>query len=347
MLDFCQNLLYQSFMLRAGRFRHRLLDDNFLSTHSLLAEECLTPFLSLWRAQKVSDQEIVAIYILIFCFLRSPKNFLGGPHNTKIISSFQSENATFSSRDILQLFKATLDKHDFPITPCLRRLDSDESFVSLFCRHSWRSLPLAVQASIAQWTHGNYPLILLTHLPSPLDVLKLQCSGKRCVSMMVDTESLLDVIDEGRDCLGFIVHDLIHAHHFFQDSQQAHAQIDFCKKLLWLYEHEPMLAKWMELDSEFQKEFEYIMSDMNSVPLHLIKTLKAIVLGSFKRQNGFSLKDQLDSEKNQEFQEIFIRFLTPWSFPANTLDAALRLNTKNALAEVDDLLLSKALFHFL
>lgn len=333
-------------MLRAGRFRHRLLDDNFLSTHSQLAEECLMPFLSLWRAQKVSDQEIVAIYILIFCFLRSPKKFLGGPHNSKIISSFQSENAVFSSSEILQILRSTLDRRNFVTTSCLLRLDSDEPFLSFFCRHSWRSLPISVQISIFQWTMGYYPLDLLTHLPSPLDVLKLQCTGKRCVSMMVDKASLSEVIDEGRDCLGFIVHDLIHAHHFFQDPTQAQAQIEFCKKLLHLYEMEPLTQVWMSLDAEFKKEFEYIMSDMNSVPLHLIKTLKAILLGSFKRQQGLTLKDQLDFDLNSQFQELFRRFLTPWSFDKGVLDAALRLNTKHALADEDALLISNALFHF-
>lgn len=164
--------------------------------------------------------------------------------------------------------------------------------------------------------------------------------------MMIDNKSLSAVIDEGRDCLGFIVHDLIHAHHFFQDPQQALAQIEFCRKLLWLYENESLTQVWMNQDAEFKKEFEYIMSDMNSVPLHLIKTFKAILLGSFKRQNGFALTDQLDFEMNFKFQEVFKRFLTPWSFTENVLDAALRLNTKNDFADKDAHLLSEALFHF-
>lgn len=70
-------------MLRAGRFKHRLLDDVFLQNFSSLAHSCLQSFTSLWRQRLLHDSEMAALYIFIFCFFRRPKDFLGGPHNTQ------------------------------------------------------------------------------------------------------------------------------------------------------------------------------------------------------------------------------------------------------------------------
>ena len=96
-------------MLRAGRFRHRLLDDDFLKTHSDIASSCLKDFLHQWRLGTLSDIEISAIYIFIFGFLRRPQDFLGGPHNKELHPV--SSGAKISCKKVHAILLGNLPEH--------------------------------------------------------------------------------------------------------------------------------------------------------------------------------------------------------------------------------------------
>ncbi|UOF01574.1 hypothetical protein [Bdellovibrio reynosensis] len=326
-------------MLRAGRFRHRLLDDAFLNSKAELAHQCLKPFVALWQKRQLSDVEIASIYILIFCFLRRPQDFLGGPHN--LISASKNHQAGVTGHAVIELLRHHLPK-EYAQAKSLKRLDKPAPFVQLFCDFSWRSIPLSVQQSLIAWQSGNYVLNLTMGIPTPEEVLSMQAQGKRCISMLIQKNEVLNLVEEGRDVLGFIVHDLIHADHFFADAEKAVAQIEFSKKLMMVHKDAKIQEMLCE-DKVFEKEFHYLMSDMNSVPLHLLKTLKAILLGYFKRRENISLKASLASQTEGEFLQFFRHILAPWDLSAEALSASERLNTVSYLGPLDDILLHKAL----
>lgn len=325
-------------MLRAGRFRHRLLDESFLKAHSQQATRSLAPFLNLWRNGDLSDVEMVCAYLLTFIFLRRPTDFLGGKHNLPLPESHVPGTA---SGIIVSMLRATLPQ-ELAGYKSLRPLETDADFVTTFCSHSWRSIPFSVQRSLASWKSGLYPLNLMTSLPSADDVLLMQARGRRCVSMLIESEEIRSFVEEGRDVLGFIVHDLIHADHFFHDPARAQAQVIFCQKLLEVLKL-PAIQHMLFTDEIFRQEFHYLMSDMNSVPLHLLKTLKAILLGYYKRQTTDDMKQSLPSEIEARFTKCYHQVLQSWDFSPTEFAAAQRLNTENYQHPADSVLLDRAL----
>ncbi|ASD63214.1 hypothetical protein [Bdellovibrio bacteriovorus] len=329
-------------MLRVGRFRHRLLEDEFLKNTSPLAHKCLQVFMRLWQSKSLSDAEIAAIYILVFSFLRRPKDFLGGPHNKPL--AHLPAHSRMSCQSFYELLQKDLPE-DLRQAKSLLRFQRPDDLLTYFCSHSWRSIPLSVAQSLMAWESGLYPLRLLSYVPTPKEVLSMQTEGQRCVSMLQDLTEMQEFVEEGRDVLGFIVHDLIHADHFFADPAKARAQIEFSRHLLVVFGFRE-IQTMLQTDPVFKKEFEYLMSDMNSFPLHLLKTFKAVLLGYFKRREGLAMTAALPEASEAEFQRLFESSLKTWKLPDEAHHAALRLNTPLFQGLDDSLLLHSALLQY-
>lgn len=325
-------------MLRSGRFRHRLLDEAFLENHSAQAYQSLQPFLQLWEKNILSDAEVSAVYVWIFSFLRRPQDFLGGVIKDSVTVDVPSR---ISSAEAVQILRSTLPD-SLKSSKALSRFEVQKPFISHFCSHSLRSIPFSVNRSLLQWQLRQYPLKLMTHVPSVDDVMNMQIEGCRCVSMLIAQDEIQNFVLEGRDVLGFIIHDLIHADHFFHDRENADAQIHFSRKLKGVRSLNVIQDMWQR-DSRFVSEFEYLMSDMNSVPLHLLKSLKAVLLGYFKRREGLAMGSPLSDSAEHEFRFLFETVLAPWDFSEAALAAAHRLNTPLYLSPADSLVLDSEL----
>ncbi|MEK2688157.1 hypothetical protein [Bdellovibrio sp. GT3] len=325
-------------MLRAGRFRHRLLDETFLQNNTQQAITALAPFISLWRNKHLSDVEMVCTYLLVFCFLRRPQDFLGGLHNLPLPNTPRSG---ISGHKVISVLRDSLPAH-LAGAKSLSHLDTEANFVDAYCARSWRSIPFSVQRTVNSWQTGHYNLNLTTEIPSAFDVLKMQALGQRCVSMLIQPHEIDSFVEDGRDVLGFIVHDLIHADHFFHDPIRATAQVHFCKNLLHVLSLQ-QINDMLSEDDLFKNEFHYLMSDMNSVPLHLLKTLKAVLLGFYKRKTSEDMKQNLPPGLEADFKDCFQNVLTSWSFTAEEWAAAERLNTSEYQHPSDSVLLDKAL----
>ncbi len=330
-------------MLRSGRFRHRLLDETFLLEQSSQAQLSLQPFLRLWEDKFITDRDIVAIYLCLFSFLRRPKDFLGGPHQVFEVNPPQP-NSAFTCQNFLELLIPTLPQ-ELQSRKSLHHFQRTEALVSFVCRKSFRSIPASVMRSLWRWQMGTYSLKLLTHVPHPAEVLDLQCQGQRCVSMLVSSQEIRTLVEDGRDVLGFIVHDLIHADHFFQDPNNARAQVQFSQKLQNLWQ-QIFLQELIATDLKFKSEFFYLMSDMNSVPLHLLKSLKTTFLAYCKRRHKIPMQQKLPSDLESHFLELFQRALAPWDFSSEGLKAAHRLNTPAFVHPQDSLLLHSEMTKF-
>lgn len=328
-------------MLRSGRFRHRLLDDTFLKEQSAQAFKSLQPFFARWKLGALGDAEMAAVYVAVFSFLRRPQDFLGGTHNefTSIFSATAS--AQLSSQSFVDILRSTLPG-SLAATKSLKRFETDQDFLSFLCLHSLRSIPISVMRSLLSWHNKTYPLTLWTSIPSPEEVLQLQVGGQRCVSMFMQESEFPQLAQDGRDVFGFLIHDLIHADHFFHDPENAQAQIQFSQKLQILWQQN-FLQERLRADPEFKDEFYYLMSDMNSVPLHLLKTLKAQLLAHMKRQANTSITAPLPDHLEPHFCALFEQALQPWKFSAQGLAAAQRLNSLHYLHPEDSYILHREL----
>jgi hypothetical protein len=329
-------------MLRSGRFRHRLLDDSFLKDQSAQAFQGLQPFFMRWKAGELSDAEMAAIYVVVFSFLRRSQDFLGGIHNEFTASeSLQTPPNMLSCRNFMEILRATLPE-SLAKVKSLTRFENDQGFLPFLCRHTLRSIPISVMRSLSAWQNGTYPLTLWTTIPSPEEVLQLQVGGKRCVSMFIQESEFSQLASDGRDVFGFLIHDLIHADHFFHDPVNAQAQIQFSQRLQILWQ-QPFLQERLLADSEFKEEFYYLMSDMNSVPLHLLKTLKAQLLAHTKRQANTAITAPLPDHLEPHFCALFEQALQPWKFSVPGLEAAHRLNSLHYLHPQDSYILHQEL----
>lgn len=143
--------------------------------------------------------------------------------------------------------------------------------LEIFRNFTLKSLPSSVARSLCLWRTGRYSLKLLNYKPSPLELLEMQVQGFRCVSLL--SENWGAFIDQERDVFSFVIHDLIHADHFFSQPHLFELQKIFYREILLLTKRG--FFNRAGLTENSKKLIEYICSDMNSHPVHLFKTLKA------------------------------------------------------------------------
>lgn len=163
----------------------------------------------------------------------------------------------FNSKDTSQILSTDLET---------------QKLLQLFNTHSLRGLPLTAQRALMKWINKDYPLVLFEHLLTPMEVLQLQCQGKRCVSYFKSSVDFTQIYS-GRDYLSFLIHDLTHADLFFLEPNLTKEMIEtFC----WIFEgiQNKMIPHPDDLDEALMKsEFEYIISDMNTHPQHIKQSL--------------------------------------------------------------------------
>lgn len=177
------------------------------------------------------------------------------------------------------------------------------------------------QDGLIGWLKGIYPLDLLFTIPTPEQMLIHQCQGRRYVTLRREEHLLFSPIGRHSGTLEFLLHDLEHAQKFFGNPQLNKGQMAFfCElKAALDFGFFDLLRK----DSQFSTEFDYLMADMNSHPVHLWKYLKAIVLNAVERLGGICEKD---------FHGQLTEF---WQWPKDVRDAALRINYPKIETEDD------------
>lgn len=129
----------------------------------------------------------------------------------------------------------------------------------------------------------SWKVQILEYVPTPEEVLKFQQQGHRCISLLSSEKTLAEELIDGKDPFKFALHDIEHAFHFFKDESLRLGQIGFYKKMDSLIEKLARETFWQQ--TSFKKDFNYLISDMNSHCVHLTKTLHAILLKAHGDQN--------------------------------------------------------------
>lgn len=145
----------------------------------------------------------------------------------------------------------------------------------LITENGVKGIPLAVNRALYYWYTGKYPLHLYFYKPTAEQVLELQSKGERCVTVFTDQKDWLDTHD-GRDAYSFILHDLIHADHFFAKEDWRLGQLQFYQQALRLWRR-PEFQDFITDKQQMTEEIEYIFSDMNSHPEHLKLCLNTVL----------------------------------------------------------------------
>lgn len=286
-----------------------------------------------YESQYLSPAEAVSLYLFILLIWKNPSRWLvGSSHPQRCSLNFNASGNNLSineaihllcdegalSHESLNLFRKGIAK--------INNL-SELNFMNFINRSAFLGVPESAIKSLLKWGLKEYPLVLLDFVPTPIQLFKLQSEGQRCVTLLFKEEEVADFIENGRDILGFVLHDLIHADHFYRDPLLAKSQIGFSKFIYKVYS-ENVFSEFLK-DPQFEKDFYYIVSDMNSHPTHLLQTLKAQQLFSYKRLLNLSTLDRLTYDQEIYFENLFSRQFVSWELSLEESLSLCKINHSN------------------
>jgi hypothetical protein len=256
----------------------------------------LEPVFLQWRARldtgHLDEWEFVAAYVLIFIFLNRPRE--KWPKQSEIqLSSHQKDNFNFFCATA-RAFLTGLGEESMASRweNCLRWIYGPMK--------NLRGVPEKVLQSLRCWREGDYQLKMFHRVPSSREMLRFQKEGWRCVSVLLSETEIKKPVETGRDVWSFCLHDLLHASHFFGDSEAIHAQRYLSHFFLSAWESTSM-ADWIEQDPQFAAEFEYVAADMNAHPVYVWMSFYAAVLDFFKRSVGGGSENSLTPEQEKQW----------------------------------------------
>lgn len=150
-----------------------------------------------------------------------------------------------------------------------------EEGIRFFSEHGLRYFSEAARQALLNWRLDFYQLELRLDIPSFAEILDMQIEGRRCVSLIFDKNLLERYILGERDGASFAVHDLMHAQHFFANPEHFTEQVSFYVRAKALYER-PDFKRCFQTNKDFEKQFQYAVSDMNTHPAHLEAYMNSI-----------------------------------------------------------------------
>ncbi len=188
----------------------------------------------------------------------------------------------------------------------LSQLNSQKNLFYFLDHWRWRDTPQSVWQSLLFWK--KYPENLLLHfdLPTPIEILKMQMQGKRCVSVFCHKEALESMYEHHRDAYLFTVHDLEHAWKFFSLQESHRQQIQWAK---FLYKTFFNRSGDNFFDPKLQGSLNYLISDMNTHPWHAFLTLKNLFLQNYKLSLGYEGSAKILDSQYSKYEESWNLFL--------------------------------------
>lgn len=277
---------------RSGSYKKVLIAEGLLGPH----RQTLIKNIDHITNMGLLPYEICTLYILLFLRIRHPKNWLQKKNNfTPLLNE-----------------KLLLDiiPNEFNLTPWEKEKLKDLCAKDLFAHYNLKGIPLAVNRTILNWARGDWKIELLTRIPSPRELLRMQVKNTRCITLTTNHDEIDRLVLSSRDPLSFVLHDLHHADHFFNQDESLKGQLGFYSLVNQIYD-QPQLKKSLKEDLQFKSEFEYVVSDMNAYVIHLFKCFKS----AFIRTDATSA------------EALFPQILEWWNMPAHIQSAAHKLNT--------------------
>lgn len=283
---------------RHGSYKKVLLAENLLGPH----RDTLISNIDIMTKLPLRPFELCTLYILLFLRIRHPKNWL----------QKKSKNAPESQYPkILDLIPDS-----FELTEWEKKKLHHLSVLDLYTNYNLKGIPEAVNRTMINWIQGKWSIVLLTHIPSPRELLKLQTKNSRCITLTVNHDDIDRLVLSSRDPLSFVLHDLHHADCFFNQKETQKGQLGFYSLVEKIYD-QPLLKNSLKDDRQFKSEFDYVVSDMNAYVIHLFKCFKS----AFTRS---------DEEKSDP---LFPKVLEWWNMPDHVAASAKKLNTPDFQAE--------------
>lgn len=215
----------------------------------------------------------VMLWTSLLCLLRRPNNWYGG---TFCLNDSSSHSGSLYPHFAISTLTEKLNI-SWP-----KKLSTEISLYDFLKTVRIKPLPAVAQKAMFYIFSKKYPVTILDYEPTPAQLLQIQCEGRRIITFKNDYQNWPTQMFGARDPLSFWLHDCIHAEHFFAQPEHFISQLGFYKFVALATEKNC----WdRPTTAEFNDDFSYLISDMNSHPLHLFKTLKAITDIHFKAES--------------------------------------------------------------
>jgi hypothetical protein len=257
--------------------------------------------------ESLASSEACARYLLLHLHARHPRQWLSSP---RMAAPMQGQGLL----NELQNLEVTLSAKQSA------RLEGLGSLKGLVQSYYFRGVVLDSHEGLVGWLEGRYPLHLRQNIPSPDEMLAIQCQGQRYVTLLLQEDAQFQKYGRHADACAFLLHDFEHAHKFFSTTHSG--QVQFFQHLQRSLNR---FTRWSE-DPQFQDELDYLKSDMNSHPVHLIKYLKAIVLSAEMRKT---------SSRWPKLDEFWHELFAAWQMAPSVREAALKINQPESETQSD------------
>lgn len=288
-------------MLRIIKDRYRPLfcSSDFYSENKFVFDQWNQLF------KNLSSIEKIQAWVVALSLLRRPTDWYGGLRKQKRMDPSCEKHL----RHPITLQQLVVQNSNLAIPFSLQNFNLFQVINEVYIK----AIPETALRALTFFTNQTYPLEIVQYVPTPQELLTFQLQGKRIISFNENIDSWTHTLYHGRDFLSFIIHDLIHADHFFSNPNHRAGQLGFYRCIQAILEQTTLLN--FLKNAVFKEAFEYIISDMNSHPIHLFKTLKARVLQVVKN----------DSKANS----IWESWTLIWSREDSAVNSALqKINTQ-------------------
>lgn len=287
---------------RAGRYRKQLTPLSALEPIAQTLEQVFHKLDALRLQKKISDAEFLSMGLLILLACRRKDAFQKS--GLSITANQNISIGSFTCND----FKEFIHTYELPVHSLitLLELSPQNEISSLIKAIRFRGVPESSRLALLHYLEGQYPLQLYFFIPTIEEVFSMQKQGRRCVTFFKTKNEILQLY-HGRDVVSFIIHDLMHAHEFYDNRKMAQQQIGFYHFLDKAL-HTSEITNLYESNKDFQTKLQYIMSDMNSYCGHLIKTLHAAVILHSPQNSGNEIWEKISQKVcNQPNEQNLLR----------------------------------------
>lgn len=271
----------------------------------------------------VSSKTHPAEFTFAFLFLLSGLKFADSNwlqlKKMKVFSSDEDPHLQLTTALLAEWLRSSVSKecYEKSFAKIISRLPKDSPLLNLWTQMNWKTISARSLQSLRLWSQNRYRLVLRDRAIAPFELLDMQSRGSRCVTVFRQFADLQKIYEHKRDALDFTVHDLEHAHLFF-DPLSHEMQRTWSRFLSCAFSGD---SPWAKHFDDRDPEFAYLISDMNTHPWHGFMTLRNLWLKrsktTFNLMGSERMNDQQEKEHVNSWNE-FVRYFTKGS--TSTID---------------------------
>lgn len=175
------------------------------------------------------------------------------------------------ARDASSILSKTPPAQHCPMTQLglIMAATPSNAFVSLLAQRGLLGLSEKASDTLLYWQTQIWHFRVVHRELTPRELLELQCSGKRVISLFCEKDLFVNFQHGIHDSIGFILHDLVHGEKYFRSREQQmeissfyHEFFDFIESII---------------PDSLRERWHYLIADMNTHWKHSVQTFQSLL----------------------------------------------------------------------